>query len=46
MGLDEHPRGALLFGHSKLFPLRWSDHGAPVEGEPSQDEIYELEASF
>ncbi|KAK5657983.1 hypothetical protein OQA88_2536 [Cercophora sp. LCS_1] len=45
-GLNEHPRGALLFGHSRRFPLRWLDFGAPVEGDPAQDEIHELEASF
>ncbi|KAK4182303.1 hypothetical protein QBC35DRAFT_548396 [Podospora australis] len=45
-GLDEHPRGALLFGHSRRFPLRWFDFSGPVEGDPAQDEIHELEASL
>jgi hypothetical protein len=27
--------GAVIFGHSWKFPLRWEDHGNPIEGEPS-----------
>lgn len=45
-GIDNFPRGALLFGHSRRFPLRWKGLGAPVEGDPAQDELVELEASF
>ncbi|TGJ81092.1 hypothetical protein E0Z10_g7658 [Xylaria hypoxylon] len=39
------PAGALLFGHSTRFPLRWSDRGDPEEGQPDQ-ELEELESSF
>lgn len=37
--------GAVLFGHSWRFPLRWKDHGPPEEGE-SQEDLEEVEASF
>lgn len=30
-------QGAVLFGHSRRFPLRWKDHGIPEEGEPQED---------
>ncbi|KAI8632194.1 hypothetical protein F5Y19DRAFT_492074 [Xylariaceae sp. FL1651] len=43
--LDMAPMGALLFGHSTRFPLRWSDRGDPEEGQPDQ-ELEELESSF
>lgn len=26
--------GAVIFGHSSKFPLRWGAHGDPVEGDP------------
>lgn len=43
-------RGAVLFGHSRLFPLRWKDHGLPKrvseENNPgkAEDEPLEVEA--
>ncbi|KAK3374364.1 hypothetical protein B0T24DRAFT_577334 [Lasiosphaeria ovina] len=46
VGVDENRRGALLFGHNRRFPLLWRDDGNPVEGEPVQEEIDELETSF
>ncbi|KAJ2998820.1 hypothetical protein NUW58_g208 [Xylaria curta] len=39
------PMGALLFGHSTRFPLRWSDRGDPEEGHLDQD-VQEMESSF
>jgi hypothetical protein len=30
-------QGAVLFGHSGRFPLRWKDHGPPEEGEPQEE---------
>ncbi|KAK2607654.1 hypothetical protein N8I77_006317 [Diaporthe amygdali] len=38
-------QGAVLFGHSWRFPLRWKDYGPPEEGEPQED-LEEVEASF
>lgn len=38
-------QGALLFGHSRKFPLKWSDHGTPEEGHSDQ-ETEEMEAEF
>lgn len=38
-------QGAVLFGHSWRFPLRWKDHGLPEEGEPD-DGLEEMEACF
>jgi hypothetical protein len=29
--------GAVIFGHSKKYPLRWAASGDPVEGEPEGD---------
>ncbi len=46
IALDGAPRGALLFEHSRRFPLLWRDYGVPVEGEPEFQEVAELEASF
>ncbi|KAI3316767.1 hypothetical protein HD806DRAFT_419274 [Xylariaceae sp. AK1471] len=43
--LNIAPTGALLFGHSRRFPLRWGDRGDPQEGRPDQ-ELEELESSF
>jgi hypothetical protein len=43
--LNLAPAGALLFGHSRRFPLRWGDSGDPQEGHPDQ-EVEELESSF
>ncbi|KAI1374831.1 hypothetical protein F4677DRAFT_461263 [Hypoxylon crocopeplum] len=40
------PRGALLFGHSWRFPLKWSDQGIPEEGHPNSGELEEMEVSF
>lgn len=37
------PEGAILFGQSKTFPLRWRDHGDPEEGEPEPNPV-ELES--
>lgn len=37
--------GALIFGHSWKFPLRWKDRGDPEEGQPTQD-MDEMEESF
>ncbi|KAK4442732.1 hypothetical protein QBC34DRAFT_431355 [Podospora aff. communis PSN243] len=45
-GLNEHPRGAVLFGHSHRFPLLWRDQGPLVEGSPGEEEMDELEESF
>ncbi|KUI55959.1 hypothetical protein VP1G_10781 [Cytospora mali] len=39
------PQGAVLFGHSWRFPLRWKDGGLPEEGEPD-DELEDMEACF
>lgn len=39
------PMGAVIFGHSARFPLRWGDRGDPDEGQPDQ-ELEELESSF
>jgi hypothetical protein len=36
--------GAVLFGHSRRFPLRWQDHGQPEEGPPNI-EIEDIESS-
>lgn len=36
-------QGAVLFGHSWRFPLRWKDDGPPEEGEPQED-MEEIEA--
>lgn len=33
--LDAIREGAVIFGHSKTFSLRWRDHGDPEEGELS-----------
>ncbi|KAH8769958.1 hypothetical protein F5883DRAFT_643295 [Diaporthe sp. PMI_573] len=38
-------QGAVLFGHSWRFPLRWKDHGVPEEGEPQED-VEDVQASF
>lgn len=38
--------GAVLFGHSWRFPLRWKDHGEPEEGDPDDEDLEEMEASF
>jgi hypothetical protein len=43
--LNLAPMGALLFGHSTRFPLRWCDRGDPEEGQPDQ-ELRDLESSF
>lgn len=32
--LDGMGQGAVIFGHSRIFPLRWGDYGEPEEGEP------------
>ena len=31
------PNGAVIFGHSKKYPLRWPATGDPGEGEPVED---------
>lgn len=38
-------QGAVLFGHSWRFPLRWKDHGVPEEGEPQED-MEDIEAGL
>lgn len=38
-------QGAVLFGHSRRFPLRWKDHGIPEEGEPQED-MEDIEAGL
>ncbi|KAK8001318.1 nucleoside phosphorylase [Apiospora marii] len=43
--LAASPRGALLFGHSRGFPLRWGDKGDPDVGQPELS-IDDLEATF
>lgn len=40
---DLPKQGAVLFGHSRVFPLSWKDHGIPEEGEPQED-TEEIEA--
>ncbi|KAI1359628.1 hypothetical protein F5Y08DRAFT_332178 [Xylaria arbuscula] len=35
--LGQAPRGALIFGHSRRFPLRWGDRGDPEQGHADQD---------
>ncbi|KAI1284129.1 hypothetical protein F5Y07DRAFT_394061 [Xylaria sp. FL0933] len=40
--LSQAPRGALIFGHSRRFPLRWGDRGDPEQGDVDHD--HELEA--
>lgn len=32
-------RGAVIFGHSYTFPLRWKDHGAPEEREEISTDV-------
>lgn len=39
-------RGAVIFGHSWKFPLRWNKNGLPEEGEPDDEDMDEMEASF
>ncbi|KAI0439089.1 hypothetical protein F4803DRAFT_66907 [Xylaria telfairii] len=39
------PMGAVIFGHSTRFPLRWGDRGDPDEGQPDE-EMDEIESSF
>ncbi|KAI0813423.1 hypothetical protein GGR55DRAFT_687682 [Xylaria sp. FL0064] len=39
--LSQAPRGALIFGHSRRFPLRWGDRGDPEQGDADHD--HELE---
>ena len=43
--LEETPQGAVLFGHSRRFPLRWKDHGEPEEGQSDQDLAEDMETS-
>lgn len=33
--LDSKSKGAVIFGHSSAFPLRWGEFGDPEEGEPT-----------
>lgn len=42
---DLPAQGAVLFGHSWKFPLRWKDYGVPEEGEPEED-TEDVRASF
>ncbi|ETS73860.1 hypothetical protein PFICI_14806 [Pestalotiopsis fici W106-1] len=44
LNLGRVSQGAVLFGHSRRFPLRWKDHGQPEEGTPDI-EIEEIESS-
>ncbi|KAL1855725.1 hypothetical protein Daus18300_011008 [Diaporthe australafricana] len=39
------PSGAVLFGHSWRFPLKWKDNGVPEEGEPEED-MEDIETSM
>ncbi|KAI0384641.1 hypothetical protein F5Y04DRAFT_247451 [Hypomontagnella monticulosa] len=43
--LQSTPHGALLFGHSWRFPLRWNDRGVPEEYHINAD-LEEMEVSF
>lgn len=43
--LTASPQGALLFGHSRQFPLRWGDKGDPDVGQP-EPSVDDLEATF
>lgn len=42
---DLPTQGAVLFGHSWKFPLRWKDYGVPEEGEPEED-MGDVQTSF
>ncbi|KAI1130868.1 hypothetical protein F5Y10DRAFT_103811 [Nemania abortiva] len=45
--LAKAPRGALIFGHSRRFPLRWGDRGDPEQGHADQDhELDTLKSSM
>ncbi|KAI1353493.1 hypothetical protein F5Y01DRAFT_323133 [Xylaria sp. FL0043] len=45
--LAQAPRGALIFGHSRRFPLRWGDRGDPEQGHADQDhELENLQSSM
>ena len=35
--ISQAPRGALIFGHSRRFPLRWGDRGDPEQGHADED---------
>ncbi|KAI0201130.1 hypothetical protein F4808DRAFT_470051 [Astrocystis sublimbata] len=39
--LAQAPRGAVIFGHSRRFPLRWGDWGDPEQGSPDLDQEVE-----
>lgn len=34
-----HPDGAVIFGYNVLFKWRWGDHGDPVEGDPTVEQL-------
>ncbi|KAI0526679.1 hypothetical protein F5B22DRAFT_641819 [Xylaria bambusicola] len=45
--LSQATRGALIFGHSRRFPLRWGDRGDPEQGHAEQDnELDDLNTSM